>query len=87
MCQILDTGKAMSRGSAPPSGCLQLRSLSKSLRSKKIPQGPSSAYRDFVEKAIGQRLENPLKNLYGGAILAGQIFIIKLWQFIEEPRT
>jgi len=32
-------------------------------------------YRDFVEKAIGERLENPLANVYGGAILGGKTFI------------
>ncbi len=32
-------------------------------------------YRDFVEKAIGERLENPLAKVYGGAILGGKTFI------------
>jgi len=38
---------------------------------KKAPK----MYRDFVEKAIGEKLENPLDNLYGGAILGDQRFI------------
>jgi len=32
-------------------------------------------YRDFVEKAIGERLENPLANVYGGALLGKKTFI------------
>lgn len=32
-------------------------------------------FSDFVEKAIDERLEEPLKNLYGGAILGGDIFL------------
>lgn len=32
-------------------------------------------YRDFVEKAVGQEPDNPLENLYGGAILGDQAFI------------
>jgi len=32
-------------------------------------------YRDFVDKTIGLKLENPLKNVYGGIILGGVRFI------------
>ena len=32
-------------------------------------------YRGFVEGAIGEKLKNPLKKVYGGAILGGQVFI------------
>ncbi|MDO9530020.1 MAG: transposase [Syntrophales bacterium] len=32
-------------------------------------------YRDFVEGEIEEGLENPLKNVYGGAILGGKTFI------------
>lgn len=32
-------------------------------------------YRDFVEKAMGQGLENPLKDIFGGMILGTQGFI------------
>ncbi len=35
----------------------------------------SRRYRDFVEKAIGQGLENPLKDVYGGMILGAQNFV------------
>jgi len=32
-------------------------------------------YKRFVESAIGEELENPLKNVYGGVILGGESFI------------
>jgi len=38
-------------------------------------KGALKRYRDFVERAIGDMVENPLKNVYGGAILGRQTFI------------
>jgi hypothetical protein len=35
----------------------------------------AKGYRDFVEKAIGDELESPLKKVYGGVILGGNLFI------------
>jgi REP element-mobilizing transposase RayT len=41
-------------------------------------------YRDFVEKAIGEDLESPLKNVYGGVILGGQQFIKEALGRLQE---
>jgi hypothetical protein len=38
-------------------------------------------YRDFVESGIDESLEDPLKKIYGGAILGGKTFFLSLlWQ-------
>jgi len=39
-------------------------------------ENASRKYKDFVEKAIGEDLENPLKNFMGGSVL-GRIGFIK----------
>ena len=44
----------------------------------------SSRYRDFVEKAMGQELENPLKDVYGGMILGAQGFIKQALAKLKE---
>ena len=41
----------------------------------KTPKYASGQYRVFVEKAVDERLENPLRNVYGGAVLGGKRFI------------
>ena len=53
--------------------CLILtnRDLLFGMASKDREKAPKM-YRDSVEKAIGQELENPLHNLYGGVILGDQ---------------
>jgi hypothetical protein len=38
-------------------------------------EGGPERYRDYVEEAIGRNLEDPLKGVYGGAILGGLSFI------------
>lgn len=41
-------------------------------------------YREFVEQAIGEQLENPLENVYGGMILGGQGFIKEALSKLKE---
>jgi hypothetical protein len=41
-------------------------------------------YRDFVESGIDESLEDPLKKIYGGAILGGKTFFLSLlWQWVK----
>jgi hypothetical protein len=43
-------------------------------------------YRQFVESAIGSEMVNPLKDVYGGAILGGRRFIKDaLWRGCRRP--
>jgi len=41
----------------------------------KNPKNSRKSYRDFVERGIEEQLDNPLTNVYGGAILGGKTFI------------
>ena len=41
-------------------------------------------YRHFVEEGIEEMLENPLKNVYGGAILGGEAFIRESLERLED---
>lgn len=41
-------------------------------------------YKSFVENAIGEKLDNPLKKIYGGAIAGGDLFIKKVLSKLEN---
>lgn len=41
-------------------------------------------YREFVERGIGDDIKNPLKDVYGGAILGGKIFIKEILDRLKE---
>lgn len=46
----------------------------------------TSSYQDFVESAIGNRIENPLKDIYGGIILGSRDFISDTLEKLEKKR-
>jgi hypothetical protein len=41
-------------------------------------------YREFVERGMDEDIENPLKDLYGGAILGGKMFIKEILSKLKE---
>ena len=41
-------------------------------------------YREFVERAIGEEMESPLKKVYGGVILGGKTFIRETLETVKE---
>jgi hypothetical protein len=41
-------------------------------------------YKDFVESAMGNKMENPLKDIYGGVILGSRDFIRDTLEKLEE---
>jgi len=47
-------------------------------------RGGAKRYRDFVEEAIGRSLEDPLKGVYGGAILGRVPFITESLRRLED---
>ena len=44
-------------------------------------------YKEFVERAIGRADENPLKEIYGGSILGGKLFVKKALGRLKEGIT
>jgi putative transposase len=41
-------------------------------------------YQEFVERAIGEEMESPLKKVYGGVILGGKTFIRETLETVKE---
>lgn len=46
----------------------------------------AARYRDFVERAMGEELANPLQKVYGGMILGGRMFIRDTLQRVKSER-
>ncbi len=44
-------------------------------------------YRDFVERAIGEEMANPLQKVYGGMILGYRMFIREALQRAQSDRV
>ena len=47
-------------------------------------RGGRRGYRDFVERVLGEELEDPLKSVYGGIVLGGSRFIKEVLGRVKE---
>jgi putative transposase len=47
-------------------------------------KGAFRRYREFVERAIGEKMDSPLKKVYGGVVLGGKEFIRKILETVKE---